>query len=184
MVNGVVYIGSEDHKLYAFNATSGALLPGWPVITGGLIESSPAVFNGLVYILSFDGKLYAFKATTGVLEPGWPVRAGISLIDDDFSSPVVANGVVYVGSLNGNLYAFNALTGAMLWSATALPIQSSPAVVNGTVYLTANDHRLHAYNLAASLSTFARALVAEREATATAPDPAVLVPDYSLQLRR
>jgi len=52
------------------------------------------------------------------------------------------------------------------------------------VYLTANDHRLHAYNLEASASTFARALVAHREVTATPPDPAVLVPDYNLRLRR
>lgn len=34
-LNGVVYVGSFDGNLFAFNATTGALLPGWPVSTGG-----------------------------------------------------------------------------------------------------------------------------------------------------
>jgi hypothetical protein len=43
---------------------------------------------------------------------------------------------------------------------------------------------LHAYSLDANLSMFARTLVAEREATATPPDPAILVPDYRLEFQR
>jgi len=59
VANGVVYVGSQDGKLYAFDATTGATL--WRTAkTGDVINSSPAVANGVVYIGSNDGKLYAF----------------------------------------------------------------------------------------------------------------------------
>jgi len=50
VANGLVYVGAFDGNLYAFNATTGALLSGWPVATGGLTFSSPAVANGVVYV--------------------------------------------------------------------------------------------------------------------------------------
>src|SRR5260370_11106952 len=62
VVNGVVYVGSWDHKLYALNATTGTTL--WTATTGDYIQSSPAVVNGIVYVGSYDGKLYAFNAAT------------------------------------------------------------------------------------------------------------------------
>ena len=59
VANGVVYVGSYDHNLYAFNASSGALL--WTYTTGSdIVYSSPAVVNGMIYIGSWDFKLYAF----------------------------------------------------------------------------------------------------------------------------
>jgi len=61
VANGVVYVGSWDHKLYAFKADGrGQLtcLPLWTATTGNAIASSPAVANGVVYVGS--DKLYAF----------------------------------------------------------------------------------------------------------------------------
>jgi outer membrane protein assembly factor BamB len=63
--NGVVYAGSYDHKLYAFNAVTGTLL--WSYSTGDAISSSPAVANGVLYVGSYDHNLYALNATTGSL---------------------------------------------------------------------------------------------------------------------
>ena len=109
VANGVVYIGSEDHKLYAYNARTGALL--WSATTGGTIVSSPAVANGIVYVGSSDGKLYAYAARTGTSCGARP-RGVVE------SSPAVANGVVYVGSDDGDLYAYNPASGALLWNTT------------------------------------------------------------------
>lgn len=59
--NGVVYIGSDDKNLYAFNSTNGDKL--WNYSIGGIVPggsipptvaSSPAVANGIVYIGSLD----------------------------------------------------------------------------------------------------------------------------------
>jgi len=63
IVNGVVYIGSFDGKLYAFNANGCNLAtcnPLWSGKTANDIVNSPAVANGTVFIGSADHKLYAF----------------------------------------------------------------------------------------------------------------------------
>jgi outer membrane protein assembly factor BamB len=58
VANGVVYVGSDDHNLYALNAATGAKL--WSYTTGNFVSSSPTVDNGVVYVGSQDGNAYAF----------------------------------------------------------------------------------------------------------------------------
>ncbi len=43
VVNGVVYVGSEDHNLYAFNAANGDKL--WNYTTGYYVDSDPTVMQ-------------------------------------------------------------------------------------------------------------------------------------------
>jgi outer membrane protein assembly factor BamB len=144
VANGVVYVGSEDKKLYAFSAAAGSTncittgtppvktcTPLWTGATTGLIvDSSPAVANGLVYVGSFDYKLYAFSAAAGsanctttgtppvtTCTPLWTGATGY-VID---SSPAVANGVVYVGSGDGKLYAFGAAAGSINCTTSGTP---------------------------------------------------------------
>jgi outer membrane protein assembly factor BamB len=68
VANGVVYVGSDDGNLYAFNARgttdcSGSpklCLPLWQSTIGPAVDSSPTIANGMVYIASGTGTLYAF----------------------------------------------------------------------------------------------------------------------------
>lgn len=61
--NGIVYVGSFDHNLYAIDAESGKSV--WNYTTGK-IYSSPAVSDGIVYIGSNDHKIYAIgESQTG-----------------------------------------------------------------------------------------------------------------------
>jgi eukaryotic-like serine/threonine-protein kinase len=140
VANGLVYVGSGDGKLYAFEALTGVRK--WvSAPTGGGIDSSPAVVNGLVYVGSQDNQLYAFDALTGKLQ--WTALTG----DQIFSSPTVADGVVYIGSEDDKLYAFDAKTGEQKWVATTGDqIWSSPTVANGLVYIGSYDHELYAFN--------------------------------------
>ncbi|HXY88918.1 MAG TPA: PQQ-binding-like beta-propeller repeat protein [Candidatus Acidoferrales bacterium] len=48
VANGVVYIGSADHNVYALDADTGAKV--WSYTTGDLMASSPVVVNGVVYV--------------------------------------------------------------------------------------------------------------------------------------
>ena len=61
--DGRVFIGSNDHKIYAIDASNGDLL--WNYTTNGFVVSSPSVAAGLVYVGSYDHEIYALNATTG-----------------------------------------------------------------------------------------------------------------------
>ena len=95
VVNGVVYIVSEDNNVYAIYATNGTEL--WSFFTGGWVDSSPAVVNDIVYVGSLDKNLYALEAATGTLIWNFNTDGEVR------SSPAVVNGVVYVGSKGNNL---------------------------------------------------------------------------------
>jgi outer membrane protein assembly factor BamB len=63
IANGVLYVGSGDGTLYAFDASTGTLL--WNSGSlGEFVMASPAVSNGMVYVDSGSntnaGSLYAF----------------------------------------------------------------------------------------------------------------------------
>jgi outer membrane protein assembly factor BamB len=58
VANGVIYVGSWDGNVYAFDAASGAKL--WTGAIGDVVISSPAVANGMVYVGSWDGNLHAY----------------------------------------------------------------------------------------------------------------------------
>jgi outer membrane protein assembly factor BamB len=140
VADGVVFVGSDDWKVYALNASTGALV--WNYTTGGYVYSSPAVAGGVVYVGSLDDRVYALNASTGALI--WNYKTGSSVA----SSPAVAGGTVYVGSTDGKVYALNASTGALLWSYTTSGsvYYSSPAVAGGNVYVGSYDHRVYALN--------------------------------------
>lgn len=58
--SAVIFIGSTDGNLYAFDV-NGNQLNKLAVTPGTPIESSPGVANQVVYVGGQDGKLYAFK---------------------------------------------------------------------------------------------------------------------------
>jgi outer membrane protein assembly factor BamB len=133
VANGIVYVGSTDKHLYAFDAKSGALV--WQAATGGFVMSSPAVADGVVYVGSNDGRIYAFDAETGSLR--WSAHTGYNAVQ----APVtVAGGLVYAGTTDGNMFALSAKTGAVKWTKTFVfgGETLAPAVAHGIVYFT-ND---------------------------------------------
>ena len=105
---GVVYVGSNDNRVYALDASTGDLI--WSFETGDYVFSSPAVSGGVVYVGSNDNRVYALDASTGDLI--WSYETG----DVVFSSPEVSGGVVYVGSEDNRVYALDASTGELIWS--------------------------------------------------------------------
>src|SRR5665648_404047 len=103
VVDGVVYVGSYDHKVYAFNATTGEVI--WAFTTGGIVISRPSVQKSIVCVGSEDYNLYALNATNG--EKLWNYSTGY-YVDSD---PTISEGVVYFGSEDGNVYALNVNNG-------------------------------------------------------------------------
>ena len=61
VLDGVVYVGSEDGNVYAADAATGALR--WIYQTGAGVHSAPVVSDGVVYVGSGDSYLYALDAS-------------------------------------------------------------------------------------------------------------------------
>ena len=93
VVNGVVYLGSTDGKLYVFNASgcgSSTCTANWTGSAGGSIYSSPTVANGVVYVGSNNHQLLTFPAAgcgQSSCAPTWAGLLGGSILE---SSPVVS----------------------------------------------------------------------------------------------
>ncbi|MBN2224506.1 MAG: PQQ-binding-like beta-propeller repeat protein, partial [Deltaproteobacteria bacterium] len=57
VADGVVYIGCDDHTLYALDATTGA--EKWRFEAADEIRSSPVVVDGILYFADMGGYVYA-----------------------------------------------------------------------------------------------------------------------------
>jgi outer membrane protein assembly factor BamB len=143
VVDGTVYVGSQDRNLYALDAETGAVL--WKYDTlerNDPVSSSPAVANGVVYIGGMKTKLHAVDAYSGDLL--WKYRLPIrtTVRSSISSSPAVFGGTVYIGNMDGVVYAFDEVSGRLLWTYSTPDspydlnrIFSSPAVSDGRVFV-------------------------------------------------
>ena len=136
VVNGKVFVGSDDGKIYCLNENDGSRI--WVYETGGSVQSSPAVVDGMVFVGSTIG-FYAFHEedinNDGIGDLIWKNLT----IKDLWSSPVVTNGKVFVGAVNtGNkFYCLDENTGNLIWSyETRGRCQTSPAVTDGKVFIS------------------------------------------------
>jgi eukaryotic-like serine/threonine-protein kinase len=165
VANGMAFVGSTDHNLYAVDLATGTQK--WKFPTESRVTSSPAVSDGVVYFGSMDANFYAVDAVTGKLK--WKFKTAgerrytathlhggmpeAEAMPDPFdfysSSPSVSGGLVYFGSGDGNVYALETATGQQKWKfKTGDVVHASPAVVNGTVYIGSWDSYLYALDAA------------------------------------
>jgi len=147
VVNGTLYVGSTDAKMYALDASSGAVRWVFDLtsVAGPTADANPnpvrdgpAVADGTVYFGDSRGYLYAVNQFTGKLR--WARLLDTTNPDVQItSSPLVYNGRVFVGVSNkesgyqqfnlnypcctarGELVAVNAATGAIAWRHYTLP---------------------------------------------------------------
>ena len=167
---GVVFVGSSDGRLEAFDAagttncsgTPKVCTPLWTATLGGSIVGSPTVDGNVVYVGSTNGKFDAFDAagttncsgTPKVCTPLWTATLGAA-ID---GSAAVAGGNVYVASADGTVKGFDA-AGATNCSGTptiCTPLwtgdtgstisSSSPAISGTTLYVGSTDGALSAFD--------------------------------------
>src|SRR6266496_19768 len=143
LVNGRVYFGSWDRRVYAVDARTGRL--DWSFATGDRVKGGVAFSRRTIFAGSYDGRLYALDARSG--RPRWV--AGGGALGGLYATPSVANGRVFVGSTNGRVYAFSSAAGRLLWSrATGSYVYSPAALAGGTAYVGSYDHRLYALSQA------------------------------------
>ncbi len=129
IVDGKLYIGAHDGRLYALDAYTG--MPLWTYQTLGPIYSSPAVAYGNVYFLSTDGNIYTLDSITGALV--WSAVIGPG--PWDWSSPALHDGKLFIAGSTGWVYSYDASTGVLIWRTFVGGEPNSPiTVANGKVY--------------------------------------------------
>lgn len=165
VAGGAVYVGSEEGRLYALDARTGALR--WGFQTHGAIHSSPAVADGVVVFVSRDGNAYAVDAATGAERwkfatggERWYEGKGVNFMspraqtvpdvwDLFHSSPVVWQGKAIFGSGDGAVYAVELATGKQAWRhRTGDVVHASPAVADGRVFVGSFDSWFYALDAA------------------------------------
>jgi outer membrane protein assembly factor BamB len=141
VVDGLVFIGSEDYYIYALNATTG--YPKWSKKSGGPIYSSPVVADDKVFVGSQDTKIFAFNKING--NPLWNRTTGGSI----HSSPAIADGKVFIGSADGVYSWYMNGTPVPGWPfKTGEIFDSSPAVAYGRVFIGSDDGYVYALDVA------------------------------------
>lgn len=111
IVDGYIYIGSDDGNLYKFDITDGAQVWNYTANADTIASfwSSPCVDveNNMVFMNA--GGLHAVDLETG--EQVWYFDTSLR----EFSSPVVYDGVVFFGTYNQYVYALDEFTGDVVW---------------------------------------------------------------------
>jgi outer membrane protein assembly factor BamB len=147
LVDGTLYFGTFDHRLYALDAETKRVL--WSFKTGDRVKGGPAYSHGVVYTGSYDGKVYSLDARNGKLLWSSASQAGLFGAGNFYAGPAVAYGRVYIGNTDGKVYAFGARSGHLLWSkTTGNYVYSSAAVADRTVFAGSYDGHLYALDAA------------------------------------
>ena len=121
VMDGVLYVGSQDRAVYAFDSATGGKK--WRFQTGDapsgeekgsrIVRMTLVVRNGVVFIAAQDFTFYALDAATG--EKKWSYDAGSRI----YRSAVPDDGTAYVITEKG-LHAIDASTGREKWLFEAL----------------------------------------------------------------
>ena len=171
VANGMVYVASTDHMLYALDAKQWG--PKWSFKAGGAIRYAPTVWNNRVYFSARDNHVYALNAENG--DWLWEFRSD-TWMD---SSPILSKGRLYIGAYTQKIHVIDATTGELesqpkgrvyidgveyvcsqgqlrpiapqhnvnAWRELMPLTYSFPAMANGVVYMGARDNQIHALDI-------------------------------------
>jgi outer membrane protein assembly factor BamB len=110
VAEGVVYVGSDDHNLYALDARYGTVL--WKRDLGAEVRSSPSAAHGLVFVV-VGNTLSALDAQTG--KDRWTFAEA-----NRDTTPNVAGGTVYLATRDNRFVALDAASGVEQWRTEAV----------------------------------------------------------------
>jgi len=129
VVDGLVFIGSSDKKIYAIDLQNGRQV--WAYETTDAVEAAPCVIEGMVFVGSSDGFLYALDAKDGSLK--WKYEtAGQILGSANWTRSPDGRLWILVGSYDNKLHCVDSTNGRAVWVyETGNYINGSPAVDDG-----------------------------------------------------
>ncbi len=110
--DGVLYLPSMDHLIYAIDSNSGELLWKSAESLGGAIAGTPALNDQSELFAGNLGSLMVRvdTSTGGGVSNGFPANGWI------WSGPAYHEGILYYGDMTGAFYAVDTATGEQVWT--------------------------------------------------------------------
>jgi outer membrane protein assembly factor BamB len=135
VMDGVVYLASMDHNVYALNALTGKEL--WKIDCGGATIGNPVYADGVIYISTLANEVLAINTSNGAIQ--WRLPTGKAV----WSGPAVKDGTLYFGDLEGTLYAVSEQNQKELWRYKAAgAILGSPLLTETQIVFTTENGNL------------------------------------------
>jgi outer membrane protein assembly factor BamB len=143
IVNGKVYVSSNDGVLHALAIADGRIL--WEVEQKGIGYNSPLYVDGMIVSGSLDnGTTIGVDAESG--ERRWAGTTGYETYDSSF---VASRGQLFVGSVVGVLSAVDPKTGKVAWQYRLGPghMLSTPAADESRIYASSMSGKVVALEI-------------------------------------
>lgn len=141
---GILYVGTMEGKLYAFDLATGAELWAEPFDAGGAIASLTFIGDGLLFVPTLGSEVWIVEAETGQAHgrafdaEGWV-----------WTRPVLQDGVAYFGDFEGFVYAMDLETRRTLWTYdTESKVKAQGVIVGGTLIVGDEGGTVHFVELA------------------------------------
>ncbi|PJF22581.1 MAG: hypothetical protein CUN56_05270 [Phototrophicales bacterium] len=103
LLDGVLYIPTMDHHLYAVDTETGEEL--WHIQLDGALASTPVVHNNRLYIGTFGRSLYEIPLNNG--QPSEDTLVHIDVNGWVWNSPVIIDDMLYLADLGGYVHALD-----------------------------------------------------------------------------
>ena len=133
---GIVYITSFDHHIYAIDLTDGNLI--WKFKSDGAIVSRPQIIGDDLFFGTFGTTFYALNRKTG--DEKWRFEDSSGWF---WADSVIFNDMVLAPSLDGILYALDRNSGQIQWTLPVQsPIVSRPVIIGQKFALATTDGRV------------------------------------------
>ncbi len=139
-----LYVASQDHHLYAVNASTGNLV--WDIDLGASAVSSPVLADdGTLYIGTFGSEVFAIDSKGGATL--WKLNTDSWV----WGSPVIGpENTLFVTDLEANLYAIDTFEHTILWSKQVdegSSITGSALLYNDALFVTTRSGVIASYDL-------------------------------------
>lgn len=142
--NGVIFIGSYDHNLYALDSSSGEFV--WKYPTKGGVVSKPAIHESKLFFGSVDRYIHAISIRNGKRVWRQSTEGAI------YSSPYVAEGHLFIGSDDEYLHVINILNGREAWRTNlGSRVRSSPIVISDLIYVASDNGEIQCYDFSGNI---------------------------------
>ncbi|MGD2028232.1 MAG: PQQ-binding-like beta-propeller repeat protein [Anaerolineales bacterium] len=141
---GILFVASQDHHLYAVNARTGDEI--WDTDLGASAVSSPVIDeDGTLYIGTFNSQVFAIDASSG------DILWVLDTEDWVWGSPVLGpENTLFVTDFSANLYAIDTTSQDFIWEKqveASTSITGSVLLHNDSLYVVTRSGAVVSYDL-------------------------------------